>query len=155
MKAFYKVTVTKQSVGSAIMHKEPPLDGEVVTKVTDTSTAGDFKLIVLDCTAEQHDANLTLSGVAEVTDKEAAELAPKYQPERTLTELDTRTGKEERVSIPAVDLRAFVGAREASAEAVPKKRAARRPPADLSGILESGEPPAEKPPKKKGRRPSD
>lgn len=126
MKAFYKVTVTKQSIGSAIMHKEPPLEGEVVTKVTDTATAGDFKLIVLDCTAEQHEANLTLSGVVALSDKAAAELAPKYQPKRTLTEFDPRTGKEERSTIQAVDLRAVLQPAEAPAAAAPKKRSRRR-----------------------------
>lgn len=108
MQAFYKVNVTKQPIGSAIMHKEPPLDGEIVIKVTDASTAGDFKLVVLDCTPEQHEANLTLPGVAAISEAEAAKLAPKYQPRRTLTEVDPRTGKEEKLTIPATDLQVFL-----------------------------------------------
>ena len=118
MKAFYKVAVTKIPVGSAVRHVEPPLTGEVVTKVTDSSTAGDFKLVVLDCSAEEHADNLLLAGVVEVSEAEAVSLAPKYQPKRTLTDRNERSGKQEKIAIPAVDLKAFL----APAGTAPKPR---------------------------------
>ena len=118
MKAFYKVAVTKIPVGSAVRHVEPPLTGEVVTKVTDSSTAGDFKLVVLDCSAEEHADNLLLAGVVEVSEAEAVSLAPKYQPKRTLTDRNERSGKQEKIAIPAVDLKAFL----APADTAPKPR---------------------------------
>ena len=118
MKGFYKIAVTKLPVGAAVRHKEPPLAGEVVIKVSDMSTQGDFKLVVLDCTAEQHADNLLFPGVAEVSESEAAALAAKYRPKHTRTELNKRTGKQEKVEVPAVDLRAFL----APAETAPKPK---------------------------------
>lgn len=120
MKAFYKVAVTKQPIGSAVRHVEPPLAGEVVIKVTDSNTRGDFKLVVIDCSEAQHADNLLLPGVAEVPEAEAVALAPKYQPKRTMTELNPRSGKQEKFTIPAADLKAFLGTTEAAPK--PKRR---------------------------------
>lgn len=114
MKAYYRVNVTKQSRGSAIVHREPPLHGDVVFKLTDTATAGDFKLVVMECTAEQHEGNLGLPGVAGLSEAEAAELAPKYQPRRSRLVFDPRTGKEERVDAPAADLAVLLQPPEAA-----------------------------------------
>lgn len=146
MRAYYRVSVIKQAVGSAIMHKEPPLEGDVVTKVTDVTTAGDYKLIVLDCDDEQHQANLTVPGVAEVSDSEAADLAPKFQPERTLTEFDPASGKESTLNVPAADLRAITGA---GTGPIATKKGGRKAAAGLSGIIESREAAAESKPTKK------
>ena len=146
MRAYYKVMVSKQPVGSAVMHKEPPLEGEVVTKVTDMTTGGDYKLIVLDCDDEQHQGNLTVPGVAEVSDSEAADLAPKFQPERTMTEFDPASGKESKFSVPAVDLRAITGA---GTGRIATKKSGRKGAAGLSGIIESRESAAESKPTKK------
>ena len=120
MKAFYKISVTKQPIGSATMHREPPLAGEVVIKVFDASTEGDFKLVVLDCSEAQHADNLLLPGVAEISEAEAVALAPKYQPKRTMTELNALTGKQEKITIPAADLKAFLGTAETATK--PKRR---------------------------------
>ena len=126
MKAFYRVSVTKQPIGSAIRHKEPPLAGKVVIKVTDTRSAGDFKLVVIDCSEAQHADNLLLPGVAELSEADAIALAPKYRPKRTTTRLNERSGKREKTTIPAVDLKAFLGtARTARTAPKPRRRAAK------------------------------
>ena len=120
MKAFYKVSVTKQSLGSAILHKEPPLVGAVVTKVSDVSSEGDYKLIVIDCSEAEHAENLLLPGVAEVSEAEAMVLAPKFQPKRTMTELNERSGKQEKITIAAADLKTFLVPAETASK--PKRR---------------------------------
>lgn len=108
MNRFYKVTITKQPIGTAIAHKEPPVQGNVIIKVTDTTTAGDYKLIVVDCQEEQHQANLSLPGVAALSEDEAAELAAKYQPQRTVTRMQPLPTKQEKVTVPEFDLKKFL-----------------------------------------------
>ena len=105
MKAFYKVVVTKQPDGTAIIHKEPPLHGEIITKITDASTAGDFRIVALECSAEQHEENLAYPGVVALDEAEAVKLVPKYQPKRSILELDPRTGKQHKIELPAADLK--------------------------------------------------
>lgn len=105
MKVFYNVSITKQAVGTAVMHKEPPLLGQALFKVTDVSTAGDYKLIVMECDAEQHAVNLAYPGVATLQEPEAVKLASNYQPKRSLTELDPSTRKAVKTERPAVDLK--------------------------------------------------
>ena len=105
MNRFYKVSITKQRVGSAIEHREPPLQGQVITKVTDSTTRGNFKLIVVDADSAQHKANLAMPGVEGLTKTAAQKLAPTYQPKRTFTEFNPRTNKQETVTLPAVNLR--------------------------------------------------
>jgi hypothetical protein len=114
MKAFYKVSITKQPDGSAIVHREPPLQGEIVTKVTDINTAGDFKIIVVECSEAQHSENLAYPAVTELEEEAAVKLAARYQPQRTVTRPNPDTGEEETVEQPAVDLRRLIQSREAS-----------------------------------------
>ena len=107
MNHFYRVAITKQFLGSAIEHKEPPLQGQIQTKVTDSTTQGDFKIIIVDCDDTQHQYNLNLSGVQNLAEDEVTKLAPLYQPERTIKRFDPKTRKEEAVVMPAADLSRF------------------------------------------------
>lgn len=108
MKNYYKINVTKQSVGTAIMHREPPLQGEIITKATDITSAGDFKLVVVECDDEQHRTNLSLAGVVSVSEADAEQLAPKFQPKRSIKEFDIQTGKSIKREVPAFDIKNFV-----------------------------------------------
>ncbi|NIM18407.1 MAG: hypothetical protein GTO45_41030 [Candidatus Aminicenantes bacterium] len=107
MNVFYKVSITKEQVGSAIQHKEPSLQGKIVIKVMDSTTRGDFKIFVMECDEAQNKANLSKPGIEKLTEEQAVKLAAKYQPKRTMVELNPRTMKEEKVTIPACDLRKF------------------------------------------------
>jgi hypothetical protein len=107
MNRFYRVAITKRPVGTAVQHREPAVQGKVITKVTDLTTAGDYKLFVVDASDAQHEANLTLSGVAELSEAEAVKLATVYQPERIITQFDPLTRKEEKLTVPACDLEKF------------------------------------------------
>ena len=79
MNHFYRVAITKQFLGSAIEHKEPPLQGQIQVKVTDSTTQGDFKIIIVDCDDTQHQYNLNLSGVQNLEENEVTKLAPLKQ----------------------------------------------------------------------------
>ena len=107
MKRFYKATITKQPIGSAVRHKEPAVQGKVIIKVTDSTTAGDYKLLVIDCDNAQNKANLTIPGVEELSEEQALKLAVQYQPKRTLTQLNPVTMEEEEIDVPACDLEKF------------------------------------------------
>ncbi len=109
---FYKVTVTKWPIGSAIEYREPPVQGRIVTKVTDSTTRGDYRLFIVDCTDDQHQINLALPDVAELSEEQAIELAKQYQPERTVKRINRETNTEEEVTLPAVDLRQFYQAQK-------------------------------------------
>jgi hypothetical protein len=104
---FYNVTMTKWSVGLVMEYREPAVQGKVIIKVSDSTTAGDYKLFVVDASDAQHEANLTLSGVAELSEAEAVKLATVYQPERIITQFDPLTRKEEKLTVPACDLEKF------------------------------------------------
>jgi hypothetical protein len=108
MNRFYRVAIVKRPVGTAIEHREPAIEGDVLTKVTDSATAGDYKLIVVDATDDEHQANLAQFGVQELSEDDAAELAPTYRPQVTRVAFNPETMKEERLSVPAADLRGFV-----------------------------------------------
>ncbi len=69
-------------------------------------------IIVVDCTEKQHKANLNLSGVEELSETDAIKLAARYQPERTVTRFDPTTMKEEKITIPACDLKKFIEKKE-------------------------------------------
>lgn len=107
MNVFYKVSITKEPVGSAVRHKEPSLQGKIIIKVTDSATRGDFKIFVMECDGTQNKANLSKPGVEALSEEQAVKLAAKYQPKRTMAELNPRTMKEEKVTIPACDLKKF------------------------------------------------
>lgn len=108
MNRFYQIAIFKYPLGStAIEHREPPIQGEILVKVTDINTRGDFKLMVVDCDNEQHQTNLILPGVLNITEAKAIELARRYQPERLLAEFDRETGKKQSKLMPAVDLTQF------------------------------------------------
>lgn len=134
MQAFYKISVVKQAIGSAVMHKEPPLQGAVIIKITDTGSDGDYKIVALECSEEQHIENLSYPGVASMEEDEAVKLAPKYQPKRTFSDIDPRTRKEQKIERPAADLKSLLkirkgGVVEAGVEmegTPPKKRVSRK-----------------------------
>ena len=107
MNRFYRIVITKRPIGTAIEHREPEIQGAISTKVTDSTTAGDYKLIVADSTDEEHHANLAQPGVQELSEDEATALAPRYRPQRTHTAFNPETRKEERVTVPAADLKRF------------------------------------------------
>ena len=107
MKHCYRVTITKQLLGSAIEYLEPLLQGQIQAKMTDSTTRGNFKLIIIDCDDNQHQFNLNLSGVENLTVEEATKLAPIYQPQRTIRRFNPQTRQEEKVVVPAMDLTQF------------------------------------------------
>ena len=107
MNRFYKVAVTKASIGSAVEHREPQVQGRIVVKVTDSTTAGDYKLFLVDAGDDQHQTNLTLAGVVELAEEQAVKLAAEYQPQRTLKRFNPQTRQEEQISVPTLDLRTF------------------------------------------------
>lgn len=107
MKRYYKSIIGRQSVGTAVQYVEPGLHGVVVIKVTDTTTAGDHKLFVMDCDDSQHQANLGIGGVEELSEEQAVELAARYQPSRTIEQFNPLTMRKEKIEMPACDLRKF------------------------------------------------
>jgi len=112
MNRFYKAAIIKWPVGTAIEHREPAVQGQVIIKVTDSTSRGDYKLFVVDADDAQHEANLALPGVGALSEKDALELAPKYQPKRTSTRFDPQTRKKEETITPACDLKKFYQVRE-------------------------------------------
>lgn len=107
MNHFYRVTITKQLLGSAIEHKEPSLQGQIQAKVTDSTTQGNFKIIVVNCDDDQHQLNLSSSAIQNLEENEVTELAPLYQPERTIKRFDPKNHKSKQVVILAADLSRF------------------------------------------------
>jgi hypothetical protein len=109
MKTYYRVTITKQPVGSAIKHREPPIQGHVIFKVTDGASAGDYRLVAIEATDAQHKANLALAGIEELTESQAAKLAKQYRPKTTRTRFSFRKGRQEKITRPAADLKKLIG----------------------------------------------
>ncbi len=107
MKRFYKVTITKWPIGSAVEHREPPVQGAIIVKVTDITTGGDYRLFLVDASDEQHQSNLSLTGVEELSEEQAIKLAAEYQPQRTFKRFNPETRQEEQISVPTLDLRMF------------------------------------------------
>ena len=107
MNQFYKVAVSKRSIGSAVEHREPAVQGRILTKVTDSTSGGDFKLLLVDADEAQHQANLSVAGVEELAEEQAIKLAAEYQPQRTFKRFNPQTRQEEQISVPTLDLRAF------------------------------------------------
>jgi hypothetical protein len=107
MNRFYKVAITKWPVGSAVEHREPAVQGHILTKVTDSTTGGDFKLFLVDGDEAQHQTNLSLAGVEELAEEQAVRLAAEYQPQRTFKRFNPQTRQEEQISVPTLDLRKF------------------------------------------------
>ena len=109
MKKIYKAKIEKRNVGSAIEHIPPDLKGTIITSVCDTTTDGDYRLFVVECNQSQHRSNLNREGVSELSEDEAIALAMEYQPERRIRRIDPNTMREEEVTIPKCDLRAYLG----------------------------------------------
>lgn len=107
MNYFYRTAITKQSLGTAILHKEPPFQGHILAKVTDLATQGDFKIIVVNCDNAQHQFNINLPSVQNLEEEEVTKSAPLYQPEQATRQLNPETHKEEQVVIPAANLTRF------------------------------------------------
>jgi hypothetical protein len=107
MNRFYKATINKIPIGTAIQHQEPPIQGKLVVKVVDTSTAGDFMVMVVNAGDKQHKANLALPAIESLTEAQAVKLAKKYQPKRTMTDINPRTMAEEETTFPACDLKKY------------------------------------------------
>lgn len=111
MRRFYRVAVDRHAVGSAIEFREPPLEGEVVIKVSEAASEGASRVVVLDADDEQDERNLELDGVEALDEEAAVELAAKYQPASRGRRLDPSTGKVEEAERPAVDLAAILADR--------------------------------------------
>ena len=107
MNRFYQVAITKWPIGSAVEHTEPPVQGRIIVKVTDSTTGGDYKLFLVDASDEQHQANLSLAGVQELAEEQAVKLAAEYQPQRTFKRFNPITRQEEEISVPTLDLRTY------------------------------------------------
>ena len=104
---YYKVSITKRSIGSSVVHREPAIEGKIIAKVADSKTAGDYLLLVVDCSDAQNRANLSLREVEEQSEAQAVKLAAKFQPRRTVIRLKPPQ-KEEKTTIPALDLKNFL-----------------------------------------------
>lgn len=104
MNRFYRVAIDKRPIGTAIEHREPPLQGQRIVNVTERKTQGDFKLMVVEATDAEDQKNLGLPGVEPLTQADAVKLAAEYQPAHQQERRDSRTGKVERIDVPAVDL---------------------------------------------------
>ncbi len=109
---YYRGRIEKHPVGTAVEHREPPLEGEVVVSVRDSTTGGDYKLFVVDSDDAQHESNLTLPGVEPLEEDAAVELAARYQPATTGERFDPQTGAVEAFDVLAVDLAALLARRE-------------------------------------------
>lgn len=111
MNRFYRVAVEKLPIGTAVQHREPPLEGEVVVKVTDAATRGDYRLVVVDADDAQHEGNIALPGVEALEEEGAVKLAARYQPGGARERPDPRTGEMQTIQVPAVDLAAILAQR--------------------------------------------
>ena len=109
---FYKARITKVPVGSAVEYREPAIQGNLKLTVTDASTRGEYKLFVVEANDDQHKANVAVPDVEELAAEDAQKLAPKYQPQSTITQFNPFTQNEEKVEIPAADLGAFLEKRQ-------------------------------------------
>ena len=105
---FYQVRITKVPVGTAVEHRPPAIQGTLHRTVTDASTRGDYQLFVVEADDNQHQANVALPDVKELSAEDALALAPQYQPQRTATRFDPLTRKETKVEMPAADLTPFI-----------------------------------------------
>ncbi|MGA1870551.1 MAG: hypothetical protein ACMUJM_18605 [bacterium] len=117
MKRFYKVAITKVPLGTAIEYREPPLQGKVVIKVSDTETAGSYQLFVVECDDTQNRDNIASPFVSELSEEEAVKLAAHYQPQRTVirhqpqrqgSHPHSRLRMREKITLPACDLKKFL-----------------------------------------------
>lgn len=108
MYKFYKMAIVKKWVGSAIQYKGARMKGNIITTVMDSATEGDYKLFVIQCDQAQHEENLLLPGVIELSEEQAIELAAEYQPASTSIQLNPETMKPKEVQISACDLRKFL-----------------------------------------------
>jgi len=75
--------------------------------VTDSTTAGDDKLLVIDCDDAQNKTNRTIPIVKELFRGTGSQISTQYQPERTLTQIDPVTWDDEEIDVQACDLRKF------------------------------------------------
>jgi hypothetical protein len=82
-----------------VEHRPPAIQGTVQRTVTDAGTRGDYQLLVVEANDNQHQANVTLPDVKELSAEDAQALAPQYQPQRTVTRFDLLTRKETKVEI--------------------------------------------------------
>ena len=105
---FYQVRITKVSVGTAVEHRSPAIQGTLHWTVTDAVTHGDYQLFVVEADNDQHQVNVALPDVKELSAEDAQALAPQYQPQRTATRFDRLTRKETKVEMPAIDLTPFI-----------------------------------------------
>ena len=108
MKKIYQAAIEKKISGSVIEHINPAFEGKVIISVSESTTEGDNKVFVVECTEEENSRNLTIAGVTELTKSKAVTLAAKYQPEITITNLDPETMKEEVITIPKCDLTLYL-----------------------------------------------
>jgi hypothetical protein len=109
MKKIYKAKIEKRSVGSAIEHIPPDLKGTIITNVYDSTTDGDYRLYVVECSQAEHKANLSLDGVSELSKDKAISLAKEYQPARKIININPTTMKQEEITIPECDISVYLG----------------------------------------------
>ena len=108
MKRFYKVMMKKVPIGRAAMYKMPPLDGEILLKITDAPTKGDYNLTVTECDDENHNKNISLENITDMEEKNAIELAAEFQPESIRVEVNPKTKRKKKITIPALDLTKYL-----------------------------------------------
>lgn len=98
----------KVPIGKAIMYKLPPLDGEILIKITDSSTKGDYTLIVIECDDQIHNKNISMEKVTDMEEQNAVELAAELQPESNRVEVNPKTKRKRKITNPALDLTKFL-----------------------------------------------
>ena len=105
---FYLIRITKVSVGTAVEHRIPALQGTIQRAVTHSESHGDYQLLVVEADDRQHEVNVALPDVQEMSAKDAQERAPQFQPKRVMIRFDPLTRKETVEEMPAADLTPFI-----------------------------------------------
>lgn len=69
MKNAYKVKIQKRKIGFTVENIPPDLKGTIIVSVQEMASNGDCRVFVVDCSRNQHKANLELEGVSELSKK--------------------------------------------------------------------------------------
>ncbi len=101
---YYKIKVQKIQAGLATEYVDTPVNGEIIASVMDNAGTRELKVVVVDCTNEQHESNVAGSDIVEISDAEATALSAKFQPGYEIEVLNVSTNKLENVKIENFNL---------------------------------------------------
>jgi hypothetical protein len=106
MRKFYEIKPLQIPYGTAVEIKDPPIQGQILCSVSNSSSADLTKIIVCDCTDEQHTANLSTFGTREISLDDAQEMSARFKPARKVPHFNPEKQQEEEIERPAFDLKA-------------------------------------------------